>query len=291
MKQFFYRNVFIIFLFLSFVFGHAQKPIVKASVDKNKILLGERFNLTVEVTFPSKEVIHFLNFDNIPHFEIVSKEKIDTSKTDKEITLKQKIQLTSFDSGHWYIPAFPLDKKNRTDSIPIDVVFSDFDPQKPYHDVKDIIEVNPEKKKEWWWYAIIGSVVLLGIIIWLLTKKKKKPAVIEAKPIDPFKEAMLQLDKLQKENISVQPFYTELVNIFRLYVFRKKGIQSLQKTTDDLITQLRDINVNKEQFEKLSDSLRLSDAVKFAKYIPDQEDNKVAFKNIKDSIQAIEQMK
>ena len=291
MKQFFYRNVFIIFLLLSFVCGHTQKPVVRSWVDKNKILLGERFNLTVEATSRSKETVHFWTINDIPHFEIVSKEKVDTSKTDNTITLKQKIQLTSFDSGHWYIPAFYLDKKIRTDSIPIDVVFSDFDPQKPYHDIKDIIEVNPEEKKQWLWYAIIGSIVLLGIIIWLLTKKKKKPVVVAAKPIDPFKEAMLELDKLQKENISVQQFYTELVNIFRLFVFRKKGIQSLQKTTDDLIIQLRNININKDQFEKLSDSLRLSDAVKFAKYIPGPEDNRVALKNIRDSIQSIDQVK
>jgi hypothetical protein len=169
-------------------------------------------------------------------------------------------------------------------------VFSDFDPQKPYHDIKDIIEVNPEKQNQWWWYAIIGSGIVIGLIVFLLTRKKKT-VTVEAKPIDPFKEAILQLDKLEKENVSVQPFYTELVNIFRLYVFRKKGIQSLQKTTDDLISQLRNINMNKEQFEKLSDSLRLSDAVKFAKYIPVQEENKIAFKNIKISIEVIEQMK
>ena len=222
MKQFFYRSVFIKSLLLVSLLSHAQKATVKASVDKNKILLGERFNLTIETTIPSKEAIHFWAIDDIPHFEIVSKEKIDTSKTDNATTLKQVIQLTSFDSGHWYIPAFYLDKKIRTDSIPVDVMFSDFDPQKPYHDIKDIIEVNPEKQSQWWWSAIIGSVLLLGIIIWLLTKKKKKPAVIEAKPIDPFKDAMLQLNKLEKENISPQQFYTELVNIFRLYILEKK---------------------------------------------------------------------
>lgn len=291
MKQFFYRSVFIIFLLLTSLFFYAQKTIVKASVNKNKILLGERFSLTIQATISSKENIHFWTIDDIPHFEIISKEKIDTSKINNETTLKQVIQLTSFDSGHWYIPAFHWDKKIKTDSIPVDVVFSDFDPQKPYHDIKDIIKVNPEEKKQWVWYAIIGSVIVLVTIIFLLIRKKKKPVVAEAKQIDPFKEAFLQLDKLQKENISVQQYYTQLVNIFRLYVFRKKGIQSLQKTTDDLILQLQKINMDKDGFEKLSDSLRLSDAVKFAKYVPGQEDNRDAFENIKDSIQSIEQMK
>ena len=290
MKQFFYRTIFLQLFLLASLFFYAQKTIVKASVGKNKILLGERFNLTVEATIPFKEPVHFWTIDDISHFEIISKEKIDTEKTNNGTTLKQIIQLTSFDSGHWYIPAFHWDKKIKTDSIPIDVVFSDFDPQKPYHDIKDIIEVNPEKQKQWWVYIIIASVIVIGLIVFLLTRKKK-PKVVEVKPIDPFKEAMLQLDKLEKGNIAVQQFYTELVNIFRLYIFRKKEIHSLQKTTDDLILQLRNINMNKEQFEKLADSLRLSDAVKFAKYVPAQEETRGAFKNVKDSIQSIEQMK
>jgi len=44
MKQFFYKSVFIKSLLLVSLFCHAQKATVKASVDKNKILLGERFN-------------------------------------------------------------------------------------------------------------------------------------------------------------------------------------------------------------------------------------------------------
>ena len=288
-KQFFNSIVFIFFLFIS-LFLHAQKIVVKASADKNKIFLGERFNLTIEATTSSKEAIHFWSIDDIPHFEIVSKEKIDTSKTNNGTTLKQIIQLTSFDSGHWYIPAFHWDKKAKTDSIPIDVVFSDFDPQKPYHDVKDIIEVNSEKQNPWLLYIIVVTVVVIGLIIFLLTRKKK-PAIAEAKPIDSFKEAMLQLDKLEKGNIPLQNFYTELVNIFRLYIFRKKGIQSLQKTTDDLVLQLKNINMPKEQFDKLAEALRLSDAVKFAKYTPGAEETRLAFKNIKDSIQSIEQIK
>lgn len=290
MKNFFYRSVFINFFLFVSLLGNAQsKASVKTSVDKNKILIGERFSLTAEIKFPSKENIQFRAIDSIPHFEIVSKEKIDTLRTDKETKLRQVIHLTSFDSGHWYIPSFYFNKKIKTDSIPVDVVFSDFDPQKPYHDIKEIIEVNPIKEKEWWWYAVIGAALLAGLLI-ILFKRKKRPVVTEIKTIDPFKEAMLELEKLRKENISVQQFYTDVVNTFRLYIFRKKGIQSLQKTTDDLIAQLRSINVDKKQFEKLSEALRLSDAVKFAKYIPMQEDNKIALENIKGAIQSIEQM-
>jgi len=81
-----------------------------------------------------------------------------------------------------------------------------------------------------------------------------------------------------------------LVDIFRIYVLNKTGIHSLQNTTDDLVSQLRGLNISKEQFDQLSQSLRLSDFVKFAKYIPAEGDNKNSFGAISGSIQQIEQM-
>ncbi|HEY6064151.1 MAG TPA: hypothetical protein VIV35_11110, partial [Chitinophagaceae bacterium] len=79
-----------------------------------------------------------------------------------------------------------------------------------------------------------------------------------------------------------------LTDIFRLYIFRKKGILSLQKTTADLILQLRDLPFSKEQFDKLSQALRLSDFVKFAKYVPAADDNRNCFEEIRNSIMTIE---
>jgi hypothetical protein len=64
----------------------------------------------------------------------------------------------------------------------------------------------------------------------------------------------------------------------------------LQKTTTDLVLQLKEIGLPKDQFEKLSQSLRVSDFVKFAKYVPSSDDDKTAFETIKNSIEEIERM-
>jgi hypothetical protein len=74
-------------------------------------------------------------------------------------------------------------------------------------------------------------------------------------------------------------------------VFRKKGIQSLQKTTDDLVSQLKTLSMPKEQFEELTQALRLTDFVKFAKYIPVAEDDRSTYDIIKKTIIVIEQQK
>jgi hypothetical protein len=109
-----------------------------------------------------------------------------------------------------------------------------------------------------------------------------------AVPINPFEEAMKELKQLEENKPDAKLFYSKLVGIFRLYVYKKKGILSLQKTTDDLIIQLNKSGLQKEQFDKLSQVLRLSDFVKFAKYIPTQEDNTNSIGEIRNAITAIE---
>lgn len=269
-----------------------SKTTVKATVDKNKILIGERIQLRLEADIPENEAIRFFIIDTIPHFEL-DKQKIDTSYNNEGTSLKQVISITSFDSGHWVIPAFSLGEKIITDTIPVDVAFSPMDSTQDYHDIKDIIDVKPpEEKKKWWlWYAIGGGTLLVILLLIYLLRKKKPVVAAVAPVIDPYEEAMKELDKLQKEKPGQKQYYSGLVDIFRIYVYEKKDIHSLQKTTDDLVIQLKGIPLAKEQFEKLSQALRLADFVKFAKYVPSNEDDRSTFDTIKKTINEIEQLK
>jgi hypothetical protein len=286
------HKVFLIipFLFYSIISYSQDTLAVKASVDKSQLVIGEQIHFTLEAHFPSHEPIRFFSIDTIPHFEILQRQKIDTSDNGEAIELKQIFTLTSFDSGHWVIPSFELtaDKPLSTDTIPVDVGFSPFDPKQDYHDIKDVIDVKAEEKKNnnlYW--MIAASAVLLGLIIYFLVRKKKpvKPVMAE---IDPYKEAMLQLENLKKEKLDSKLFYTRLVDIFRLYISRRKGIASQQKTTDDLVPPLRALQLPAETFNQLTQALLMSDFVKFAKYEPAEADKTASFGIIKNCVEIIE---
>ena len=288
------RNLLFILLllFAGFSAGAQSAATVKAVVEKNRLLIGEQVPLTIEVQIPENEPIRFVSIDSIAHFEWVGKPVMDTIGNGNGTLLRGVYQLTSFDSGHWVIPPFELSGGLKTDSIPMDVVFSDFDPKAPYHDIKDIMEADPEKKKkEWWLYAAAGGLLLILILV--LVFRKKKPAVVAVKVepvISPLDEALDGLRKLKSENPEVKPYHTRLADIFRMYVYRKKGLLSLQKTTDDLVLQLRELGLSKEEFDELAQALRLGDFVKFARFIPTATDNDKAFDTIKKSIEKIEQL-
>ncbi|MGN6294938.1 MAG: hypothetical protein ACTHMV_19465 [Chitinophagaceae bacterium] len=291
-KNFFHKTTFCsIALFFSGLLAAQSKTVVKASVDRSQILIGERIQLTLEADIPETQPIRFFQLDSIPHFEFISFGKIDTSNTGGGTILSQVIQITSFDSGHWVIPVLPLGEAAATDSIPVDVGFSPFDPQQPYHDVKDILEVNPpEEKKDnrLWWY--VGGGVLLVLLLALLLRRPKKPVAKPAPPpVHPYKQALEQLEKLRKERLTPKAYYSGLTDVFRVYVEKRKGVHSLQQTTGDLVLQLRSIGMEEGIFKQLADTLQLSDMVKFAKYEPSSADDTKTFETIKKSIEHIEQ--
>src|SRR4029079_4340486 len=280
------------FLFPVLVSNAQNMVTIKLAIDKNKIAIGEQIHLSLEADFPLQEPMRFFTIDSIPHFEILERKKIDTLDYREGIKLSQSLVLTSFDSGHWVIPSFqlPADKPMYTDSVAVDVGFSPFDPNQDYHDIKDVIDVHVQEKKEetWYWYAA-ASALLIAAIIYFLVRKKKKP-VVKIPIVDPYREARQELEKLVKENLTSKLFYTRLVDIFRLYISRRKGIASLQKTTDDLVVQLRSLKLPTEEFNRLAQSLRMSDFVKFAKFEPGESDKNDSFKTIKAFIENIEKM-
>jgi hypothetical protein len=286
----FHRLIFSYIFLINVQIIHAQGGAsIRATVDKNKILIGEPMHLTIEANLSPGAVISFVTIDSINHFEFLEKPVIDTINSNGSTTLKGIYTITSFDSGHWEIPSIVLSPRVKTTAIPVDVVFSEFDPNQNYHDIKDIIEVAPPKKKPWWWLIAGSALLLAAVTIYLLRKKKPEPLPAPKKMIDPYEEAMKQLELLQEDKPDFKKYHSKLIDIFRLYIFRKKGILSLQKTTNDLILQLRDLNFNKEQFDKLSLALRLSDFVKFAKYVPTYDDDRNCFEEIKKSIMTLEQ--
>jgi hypothetical protein len=294
--MFFTRAHKIFFLFLLLLFSglsYSQDTVtIQANADKNRIVIGEQIHVDLKAGFPLHEPMRFFSIDSIPHFEILNRSKIDTVDKDQRITLSQRLTLTSFDSGHYVIPSFQLpgDRPLYTDTIPVDISFSPFDSNQDYHDIKDVIDVKQEEKKPqtWYWYVAV-SVLLVAVILYILLKKKKKPAVT-APPPDAYAEAKKELEKLRKENQPLKLFYTRLIDVFRLYVFQRKGIASLQETTDDLVLQLRSLNLPEDEFRQLAQVLRMSDFVKFAKYEPEKDDAVNSFTIIKNTIDKIEKL-
>jgi hypothetical protein len=276
-------NLYIILLCLltSPLLSDAQ-VLARATLDRDSILIGEPLKLSLDLRAPLGQPIDWFALDTIPHFEFIEKGKVDTSDDIDGKAVQQVITLTSFDSGNWVIPPLPVTIAGRTyftDSIPIKVAWAPFNPEEEYHDIKSITEVGDPAWARFVPWLIALFTILAGAGLWYFLRPKKKEVVVETyvSPLTPYEEALQALQELRGkryvQNGQVKIYYSRLNDILRVFVLRKLKIASLEKTNDELIAQLRQLQMDNNTFQQLATALRMADYVKFAKYQPDAEDN------------------
>ena len=279
-----------------------------AKLDTTTIKLGDQQTITlsfkyseakgkVNVTWPTfKDAIN-------EHIEIVSKSRIDTTKDSlsNAIIQRQKLTITSFDSGYYTIPGFVFyyqvandtaHYKAETEPLFLTVKTIPVDTTKEIKQIKPPVEV-PFNFEDALPY-ILGAlaVIVVAIIIYLLIKKYRKPKnkeVIPAKPTRPPHEIALEaLETLEKEKLwqegNYKLYHSTLADIIRTYIEYRYEINAMELPTDDTLSLLKTRIGNPIVKEKLRQALELADLVKFAKNQPLGVENEASIKNAYDFI-------
>lgn len=301
----FWRLITALLIFPSFVFS--QAPSVITMADKKDILIGEQVKVKLRTIFPlhsSATNYSLIIPDSIQHFDIVDVGKVDTvNYKDDSKAIEQTITFTSFDSGNWVIPSLNVKfeqpdqqhlYKLQTDSIAISVSYSPPDSTNQLRDIKPIMEVSVA---DYTWYYVAGVGLLLLLIVYFLWRylknRKQDPAIKSNTKLSPYEEAMQELDKLGRYDLhkaeDVKLYHSSLSDIFRRYNGRKQNKNLLNKTTSDLLIGLKENIFRQEDIATLATTLRCSDAVKFAKYIPLPAETEDCLKKTKETINLIEQ--
>ena len=284
----------IFFILLIFYAGTlpAQQTRVAAHADRDSILIGGQLKLFLEADIPETAPIRFFRLDTIPHFEFIEKQKIDTVNTNEGTVLKQTLLLTSFDSGSLVIPPFVLDEETgiQTDSIPVEVSFSPFDTAQAYHDVKDIIHIEPVKEKPDWTWFIIATVAVAALLFFLFFRKKKKPVVAPVPDINIFEKTLQELETLKRTKPPAREYYIRITDIFRTYLDKRFGVHSEQVTTGELLGKLKGLGIAASLHQELAASLQISDYVKFAKYPPTEKEEQDIHTHIKAAVEFLEKI-
>jgi len=266
---------------------------VKVSLDKQEIVIGQPVHMLVEAFVPGNAPLTWPPLDSIPHFEWLEKGRLDSvSRTDEQY-YRQYFTVTSFDSGVWVIPQLPFysgNKRYLSDTVMLRVNYSKFDPNKDYHDIKDIIDIpNPYARWVPWCVGAL-TLIALALVVWLVMKKKllKRTVAEPLVVLTPYEEAVRQLEELHKQGAGadgqIKVYYTRLNDILRLFVLRRLGIASMAETNEELIGQLRRLSLARQHFDALAETLRMTDFVKFAKYQPGAEDHERSYQVIRQSV-------
>ena len=305
-----YRIVFLLSLLLASSKSFCQDALINASVDKKEILIGEQLKIKVTVSFPAGKFISVMTDlpDSLEHFEVVNKSKQEEEITNNKLSgITQGFTLTSFDSGKWVIPPVKLSLLQAgsnvpvmfyTDSFPISVSYSLSDTTSQLKDIKPVRGVEV-KFPVWYWVA--AGLILLAIIVsavWFYRRWKKsklKPEATVFKPkLSPFEEAMQEIENLKKTSKSnqaeIKVFYTRLTDVIKRYLSRKDNELYANATSGDLLILLSQKGINRDVFSKAASSLRLADAVKFAKYTASVDECNESLQSIRQTISVTEEV-
>jgi hypothetical protein len=136
----------------------------------------------------------------------------------------------------------------------------------------------------------------LLMLIYFLRKKVTTGQLLQIKKptsaLSPLDEALHALNGLNKKNLAdpayLKIFHTQLNDILRVFVYRKTGTATMEKTSSELMLQMKGTSLPNELFIRLAQTMRMNDAVKFAKYQPATDENDDAFSTIKQSIELLD---
>ncbi len=133
------------------------------------------------------------------------------------------------------------------------------------------------------WFGLLIAIFLFGYLIWKLIRNRKKKLSIFGKPVvvdPPHIVALRNLEKIRSEklwqNNQEKQFYTEITDTLRIYLEDRFGIQTMEKTSKEILDSLSKEKIEPKEFNGLKELLELSDLVKFAKYKADQKENEEA---------------
>jgi hypothetical protein len=268
-------------------------PYLTAELDRDSILIGQQAVLTLTANVGGLPITWPVVTDTInAHVEVLRQEGPDTLvTTDAEgataTTIVYRLLITSFDSGYWAIPPFRItigDHSLESDPLLLNVSNAPLGPKAVPKDIKPIIELPFSLvwwiSEHWKWFA--GFAVLLTatllFVLWWRKRKIAPPPAAPQLPQRPVHERILEaLALLEKERLWQQGdhkgYQSRLTDLLRSYIEERFQVPALERTTDELLSELRVSPLSTDHQVLLGNMLRTADMVKFAKALPSPQEN------------------
>jgi hypothetical protein len=284
----------ILFLLLGSFCGkiHAQAVTVEAALDSFQIYIGQQTKLRIQTSTARGEKILFPIFQDtlVGGVEIVGKPSFDTLYLNdgKVQQITGTYTITSFDSALYSLPPFPV-KVNGTEyktnhlvlkvyNVPVDVSKPDeFFPLRP--------QMNAPFVWSDWSYLVwlsFGMLLLLAVGFCILAFYKDNTPIIrkiKRKPaVPPHQKALQEIEQVKQDKLceteGEKEYYTKLTGILRDYIRRRFGFNALEMTSGEIIARLQQENLEDNAvFSELKTLFQTADLVKFAKWLPEMNEN------------------
>lgn len=263
----------------------AQGPV--AHLDTAVARIGERMVLTLEWSDAPSGVVWPVVGDTLTRqIEVVQAGAVDTVMITGSPTLRQRIAITSFDTGHWAIPPFPFrvgDQAMETRPLLVEVRAMPLDSPARPRDVHGIIDppMGPgyllRHYAPWVLAALALGVIIMGLLWWLRRRRAVEEAVPPAVVEPPHVRVLAALRAIDEERLwqngRHKEYHARVTDLLRGYIEERYAVPALERTTRELMQELSTSAMPAEQQRSLQHMLELADMVKFARFVPTPAEN------------------
>jgi hypothetical protein len=277
--------IYFLTLILACTFSaNAQDVHVNAHLDQQTLKIGDQTQLRLSVHQPVKARVNFPQItDSLTEkVMVLGAGKLDTvvdKNTPGIITVNRNYTITAFDSGTYTIPPLSFGSDAgvlTTNPIILTVQTVQVDTTKAIYDIKQPLAVSYTLwdwlRDHWVIVCIVLAVILIIIgIVWYIKTRPEKVVVIEeiVPDVPIHTQAINKLNELRAKKLwqqgDIKGYHSELSDIIREYLEKRYVIKTQEKTTDEIFTGLKYLDIEQENRNLLRQMLLLADLVKFAK--------------------------
>ena len=295
------------------IMAQSVTPTVKAYIEPDSILIGDRFTLTIDVEKDQVQSLFFPAFsmgeqptaeDGMPQFgtvECLEDHPVDTlERKGRRLLLRKRYTLTAFDEGVYNMgrPSVLYADKNIVDTLygvkdSLLVVVNTF----KIDSTAMLCDIKPVKTLQFKFGEISGYLTILlailailALAVYLLARylakrgKKISDLFKPEPPLPPHIVAITALENLQNQklwqNNRHKEYYSALSEIVRTYLDGRFGVGAMEMSTDEIVEAIKEIDLPQKSVMDLVSVLRDADLVKFAKAIFEASENECAYSKI-----------
>lgn len=299
--------IFLMAIVTPYKYCHSQDVIVDGKIATDTILTGHPFDYSLDIRMPKGYIINWNELKDTLNksVEVISRSEIKEQPIDNssDILLTQHLTLASFDTGYVEIPSIGIKYYKSAKDTNVYTSYTDYmyiyvepaaiDTTMAYRPIKMPIKQNITFEETAPFVG--GGIILAGLVLLIIyiirrSRKKTNTEEEEVKPQIPAiitaREKMAQLKGANLwQSGKYKDYYTNLTGIAREYLEGQFNIDAIEMTSDEILDEVRKIQLDNLIFSKLQNTLITSDLVKFAKAIPSPAENENAFKDINSFIE------
>jgi hypothetical protein len=256
---------------------------IQAEVQPNRAHVGDVVTLRVTSRHPAGLALTPPAGTSFGNFEVHASTRETVGPSGQAAMERFVYELQSFTTGQQLLPGLTFtypDAKGHTQSLktPEFKVAIELVPPGPKDQAGDIRGIKgvlgPVGISPWWWLLVVFALAVVGAALWRDRRRKTQGPPPEP-AIPPDQSALQKLQDLLAAGLleqgKIKEFYSGLSDIVRGYIEAAWKCPALERTTGELMRDLRRLNrLSSDQALQLRQLLEDCDLVKFAKFRPEE---------------------